>query len=199
MPEATTTEPAQSWQSLPMAGTSRAPLEVEAEAAAQGLLARNLPRRHRHCGGVAAAAAPMSPSPEHVTVLTAAGWLHDIGYGTPDTGFHPVDGARWLHTHGWPDLICSLVAWHTSCHYEAALRGLTAALHAWQQPPQDLLDALTWADLHTDPNGQPCSLDSRLSSIYQRYTADHVVHQAIAAAEPELRTTCARAEAARPH
>jgi HD superfamily phosphodiesterase len=34
---------------------------------------------------------------QHVTVVTAA-WLHDIGLAPDlrDTGFHPLDGARFL-------------------------------------------------------------------------------------------------------
>ena len=63
------------------------------------LLASALPRRWAHVQGVARQA-------EHAAsrlgcrdgVLVAAAWLHDIGYapGVKDTGFHPLDGARYL-------------------------------------------------------------------------------------------------------
>lgn len=35
---------------------------------------------------------------EDTDVLVAAAWLRDIGYAPEvvDTGFHPLDGARWL-------------------------------------------------------------------------------------------------------
>jgi hypothetical protein len=49
-----------------------------------------------------------------------AAWLHDVGYH-PDlalTGFHPLDGARWLREHRWLDETCRLVAWHTQAFEE---------------------------------------------------------------------------------
>ncbi len=66
---------------------------------AQGLLAEALPRRWAHVQGVAKkaehVAASLALSDE---ALVAAAWLHDVGYapGVTDTGFHPLDGARYL-------------------------------------------------------------------------------------------------------
>ena len=45
--------------------------------------------------------------------LVSAAWLHDIGYA-PDvveTGFHPLDGARYLAGLGAPERVVNLVAW----------------------------------------------------------------------------------------
>ena len=70
-----------------------------AEATARKLLAKPLPRRWAHTQGVAATARSLAPvlGPD-ADLVTAAAWLHDIGYA-PDvaaTGFHPLDGARHL-------------------------------------------------------------------------------------------------------
>jgi predicted hydrolase (HD superfamily) len=49
-------------------------------------------------------------------LLEAAAWLHDNGYA-PDlseSGFHPLDGARYLRGRGCSDRMCNLVAYHSS-------------------------------------------------------------------------------------
>ncbi|SCG11123.1 HD domain-containing protein [Streptomyces sp. MnatMP-M27] len=49
-------------------------------------------------------------------VLESAAVLHDIGYAPPlvNTGFHPLDGARYLRdTHAADERIVRLVANHT--------------------------------------------------------------------------------------
>ena len=42
-------------------------------------------------------AAHLLPEPWRSALVDAA-WLHDVGYARElvDTGFHPLDGARWL-------------------------------------------------------------------------------------------------------
>ena len=72
-----------------------------AEAIARDLLAGPLPRRWAHTRGVATKAAALSPIlGADAGILTAAAWLHDIGYAPvlaqAGTGFHPLDGARHL-------------------------------------------------------------------------------------------------------
>lgn len=173
-------------------------LVTAAIAAVQDVLVGDARLRRGHCRGAAAGAVRIAPQGADLDLLAAAGWVHDIGYGAAaqETGFHPIDGARWLAAHDWPPLICSLVAWHTCCHHEADLRGLADELNAWPRPPQPLLDALTWADLHSSPDGSYCTLTERLASIKARYQPDHVVPRAIAAAEDELHATCIRAETA---
>ena len=58
-------------------------------------------------------------------LLIAAAYLHDIGYAPEleDTGFHPLDGARWLRAQGQERLAC-LVAHHSGAWFEAEARGL---------------------------------------------------------------------------
>lgn len=69
-------------------------------------LADGLPRRWRHVQAVAGAAveigAVAGPDLNH---LVSAAWLHDIGYASVaiDTGFHPLDGARYLARLGVHD------------------------------------------------------------------------------------------------
>jgi HD superfamily phosphodiesterase len=63
-------------------------------------------------------------------ILIAAVLLHDIGYA-PDiahTGFHPLDGARYLQGLDAPRRLCALVAHHSCAYREAELRGLSAEL-----------------------------------------------------------------------
>jgi hypothetical protein len=122
-------------------------------------------------------------------VISDAAWLHDIGYN-PEiarTGFHPLDGARWLRDQDWPNETCRLVAWHTGAKVEGALRGLDHELAAeFALPPELAMNALTWADLTSSPRGERWSVALRISDILRRYPADSIEHRAIAYAAPTL-------------
>jgi hypothetical protein len=121
-------------------------------------------------------------------ILDAA-WLHDVGYSPQiaHTGFHPLDGARWLRDQGWPDETCRLVAWHTAAGVEGALRGLDQELAAeFERPPELATNALTWADLTSSPRGERWSVGRRIADILRRYPADSIEHRAIADAAPKL-------------
>src|SRR5437764_11543580 len=102
-----------------------------ARTVAEGLL-RNLPERWAHTAGVAARAAQVAVTVEAADqdLLVVAAWLHDIGYSAElhDTGFHPLDGARYLWRHGWPPRLCGLVAHHSGAVFVARARGLDAEL-----------------------------------------------------------------------
>ena len=70
-----------------------------AEDTARTILQTPLPRRWAHTLGVAAQARSLAPIlGRDADLLTAAALLHDIGYAPDliDTGFHPLDGARYL-------------------------------------------------------------------------------------------------------
>lgn len=155
--------------------------------------------RFRHSTGVAAAAARASAAVprDDGDLLVAAAWLHDIGYAESlhDTGFHPLDGARYLRTIGAPDRLCRLVAHHTGARVEAANRGLIDTLME-EFPPEtsETADALTYADLTTGPEGSPVSALERVIEILVRYPSDHVVHQSIQNARPELLEIAARVD-----
>lgn len=127
-----------------------------------------------------------------------AAYLHDVGYGYPDTGFHPIDGARLLRNLGYSDVVCHLVAFHTAAVVEAEVRGLD--LGAFDEFRLDGVDGLDqaddfmwWADLSTGPAGQPFSVDERIDEILTRYEPGSIVHTAISRSAPLLRAAAQRA------
>ncbi|MEU6423456.1 HD domain-containing protein [Streptomyces spiralis] len=121
-------------------------------------------------------------------LLIAAAWLHDIGYASElrDTGFHPLDGARYLETLGAPSRLVRLVAHHSGAVYEAEQRGLTAELAVYEREDSPVLDALIYADMTTGPAGQSFDFDRRIDEILVRYEPGSEVHTAISKARPYL-------------
>lgn len=113
-------------------------------------LAEVLPRRWRHVQAVAAQAERVSWLPEvSGEVLVAAAWLHDIGYAPRlvATGFHPLDGARFLRDEGADSRLVSLVAHHSCAVHEARVRGLDAVLLAeFEREDSPTYDALVFCD-----------------------------------------------------
>lgn len=153
--------------------------------------------RYRHTVGVATTAAGITRAVPvaDAQILVAAAWLHDIGYAPPlvDTGFHPLDGARYLLRIGAPDRVARLVAHHTMSPIEAEARGVLAELLAeFPREESATLDALTYADLTTGPDGSALAAVERLVEILLRYPPDHVVHQSIDKAQRELLATAER-------
>jgi hypothetical protein len=168
-----------------------------AEAIARSLLEETLPRRWAHSQGVAAKARTLAPIlGRHTGAVTAAAWLHDIGYapGLHDSGFHPLDGARYLRDVQDADpLVCRLVAHHSCAAIEAAIRGLAAELLRQFKPaPGQLADALIYCDMTTGPQGQPMTVEQRLAEIGHRYGPDHVVSRALARSAPDLAAAAGR-------
>lgn len=162
-----------------------------AEDIARKFLEVPLPRRWAHTQGVAAQAATLAPIlGDQADLLEAAAWLHDIGYASDlvVTGFHPLDGARYLrkfeHANG---LLCRLVAHHSSAITEADERGLRGTLlRDFAAPPRGLADALTYSDMTTGPDGRRMSVGERLAEIQKRYGPGHVVSRSIRRAGPRL-------------
>ena len=153
-------------------------------------LARRLPRRTRHVQGVARQAdriaAVVGADGE---LLVAAAWLHDIGYAPElaDTGFHPLDGARFLRHQGVDGRLCGLVAHHSCAVIEAEMRGLAAELLAeFPREESVVSDALTYCDLTTGPDGQRLTVDERLAEIVSRYGPDSLVGRFIDQARQEM-------------
>ncbi|GAA1161159.1 HD domain-containing protein [Kribbella jejuensis] len=169
-----------------------------ASSIAEGLLAIPLPKRWSHTIGVAKTARRLAPIlGADAELVEVAAWLHDIGY-SPElalTGFHPIDGARYLRdTLACDTAICNLVANHTGAEVEAELRGLPPVRVEFPVPTQLSLDALTYSDMTTDVDGCAVGVDERLAEILGRYGAEHVVSRSVRCSSPMLRATVQRIE-----
>ncbi|TQN28332.1 putative nucleotidyltransferase with HDIG domain [Haloactinospora alba] len=158
---------------------------------AQHLLEEPLPRRWAHTQGVAEQAESLAcVLGADADLVTASAWLHDIGYA-PDlavTGFHPLDGARYLRGGERADeRVCALVAHHSGALVEAEERGLLDELTSeFALPRPDLLKALTYCDMTTGPDGKHLPVEQRLSEILERYEPEDLVHRAITRSKPDL-------------
>lgn len=169
-----------------------------AQMLAESLLAEPLPRRWAHTQGAARSAAHLAPlAADDADLLVASALLHDIGYAPAiaATGFHPLDGARFLRgEHHADDRLVRLVANHTFALLEAEERGLRTELEG-EFPLLDnqlLVDALTYADMTTTTDGEPTTPPARIAEIVSRYGPDAVVGRFIHRAEPEILTAAAR-------
>lgn len=173
-------------------------LAVKARRVAQKLLLP-LPRRWAHVQGVAARGAEIAAlvEPADADLVTAACWLHDIGYAEQAavTGFHPLDGARVAAELGFPWRVVSLVAFHTGAGREASVRGLSAELSVFAPPPERLLDLVTFADLTTSVGGAPIAAEARVAEILHRYRPGDAVHRAVSMSAPELLAAVGRVHA----
>lgn len=158
----------------------------------------SLGNRWLHTQAVAARATEASKAvPESQRdLLIAAAWLHDIGYAPQlcDSGFHPLDGARYLESLGAPDRLVRLVARHSGAVYEAEQRGLSAELGVYEQEDSPVLDALIYADMTTGPAGERFDFDRRIDEILVRYKPGSDVHTAISKARPYLGAAVARTQ-----
>jgi putative nucleotidyltransferase with HDIG domain len=174
-----------------------APMALRARVIAEQRLGSFAPR-WAHVRGVAAAAELMAAglATTEAEAVVAAAWLHDVGYAPSvrSTGFHPVDGALFVRAEGFPAVVVSLVAYHTGAVFEARERGLSDALVDFPEPPQLLLDVLTYADMTTGPDGSRVRAEDRVSEILSRYPEDNPVHRAIERSAPTLLAAVARVD-----
>ncbi|TDC65789.1 HD domain-containing protein [Actinomadura sp. GC306] len=150
-----------------------------------------LPRRWAHTQGVARQARTLAPIlADQADLLEAAAWLHDIGYAPDlvDTGFHPLDGARYLRdTHHADDHLCRLVAHHSCALVEAYERGLHEDVaEEFGRKDPELNRQLTYCDMTTGPDGNHLHVEERLSEIRTRYGNGHLVSRAIMNASAQL-------------
>ena len=85
-----------------------------ARSVAEEELASSLPRRWAHSQGVEQRALILAEIlDDHADALASAAILHDVGYAPrlAATGFHPLDGARFLRdVHGADERLVRLVA-----------------------------------------------------------------------------------------
>ena len=147
-----------------------------------------LGRRWRHVQQVAALAEVVGTAfGEDGSTLVAAAYLHDIGYA-PElaaTGFHPLDGGRYVRSHGHEQLAL-LVAHHSGARYEAKLRGFDTYEAEFPFLDSPLDQALTYCDLTTSPAGERVTLEHRVAEITSRYGPEHSVARAINHCVPEF-------------
>ena len=171
-------------------------------------LAGVLPRRWAHVQGVGKRVRMVAPlfSVDDGELLFGAALLHDIGYAPEivGTGFHPIDGARYVRCVGGPDRLVNLVAHHSCAIVEAELRGLSDELAEFDDEKTALRDALWWADMTTTPDGAETTVAERTAEIQSRYGPDHLVSCFIRQAFADLsaaveRTKCRMEEAGIAH
>ncbi|MEU5282830.1 HD domain-containing protein [Streptomyces sp. NPDC020755] len=158
---------------------------------AESLLSEPLPRRWAHSQGVAERARVLGPIlGSDADLLEAAAVLHDIGYA-PDlvkTGFHPLDGARYLRDVARADeRVVRLVAHHSCAWMEAEARGLRDELEEeFPRESPHLSDALCFCDMNTTPDGTTTNPVDRINEIAGRYGPESLIGTFIRRAEPEI-------------
>lgn len=165
----------------------------------EAMLSEPLPRRWTHSLGVAKRARSLgSIMGTDAELLEAAAVLHDVGYSPAiaTTGFHPLDGARFLREQeGADERVVRLVAHHSCALLEAEERGLRRELEGeFELERPDLVDALLYCDMTTTPDGTPTTSVDRISEIVQRYGPDTVVGRFIQRAAPEIHAAAGRVE-----
>jgi hypothetical protein len=169
----------------------------DAAELAEAKLAQALPRRWRHVRSVARRARWAAKRLSLADDLVAAAWLHDVGYAPElvETGFHPLDGARYLRRAGIDEHVVSLVAYHSCARIEAEVRGLGAELAAEFLPADPTLtDVLLYCDMTTGPSGDYVRPADRLVEVRGRYGPDHEVTRFVELAAPEILAAAGRVE-----
>jgi putative nucleotidyltransferase with HDIG domain len=144
----------------------------QARELAGGLLL-GLPDRWRHTIAVARRAKELADAvdPGDREVLSAAAWLHDVGYsaGVADTGFHPLDGARFLDNRGWPPRLCALVAHHSGARFVARPLRLDLLLRTYRDEGSPVTDALAYAYQTVGARGEPLPIVECLADMLRRH------------------------------
>ncbi|MGW2366332.1 HD domain-containing protein [Streptomyces sp. NPDC001667] len=165
----------------------------------ESLLSEPLPRRWAHSLGVAERARSLKAVlGDDAELLEAAAILHDIGYSPTlvKTGFHSLDGARFLrHDQNANERIVRLVAHHTFALLEAEERGLLEELAGeFLMEEPHLVDALIYCDMTTTPDGKRTESTERVGEIVQRYSPDSTVGRFIQRAAPGIHAAVARVD-----
>lgn len=168
-----------------------------AETLARGLLAEALPRRWSHVIAVARKARVIGRELEDDgALLEATAWVHDVGYAPPVavTGFHPLDGARYLAAEGALPRVIGLVAFHSSAWAEAREFGVAAEMEEFADERSLTRDLLWYCDMTTGPNGADLAFEDRMAEVRERYGSDHFVTRALDAGMHERCAAVRRAE-----
>ncbi|HEY2192364.1 MAG TPA: HD domain-containing protein [Actinomycetospora sp.] len=170
------------------------PSFADARALAELTLAEHLPQRWLHTQAVAREAVRLAalPDVEREPFLVAA-VLHDVGYSPviARTGFHPLDGARFLRSRGYDRRVTALVAHHSAAAVEARLREIPG-LEGFDDEATPTRDALWWCDAVCGPTGEPTTPDERWAEVRRRYGPTHLVSRALDEAEQAMRAAVDR-------
>ncbi|WP_030887171.1 HD domain-containing protein [Streptomyces sp. NRRL S-1868] len=163
----------------------------------ESMLSKPLPRRWSHSLGVAGRARELRPIlGDDAELMEAAAVLHDVGYSPSiaTTGFHPLDGARFLRDQeNVPERVVRLVAHHSFALLEAEERGLREELQdEFDLERPDLVDALVVCDMTTTPTGEHTTTPQRVDEIVSRYGPDTIVGRFIQRAAPEIHASADR-------
>jgi hypothetical protein len=174
----------------------RVPSGSEAAALAGDLLS-SMPDRWLHTQAVAARTDELANAVPEADweLLRVAAWWHDLGYAPPlaETGFHPLDGARFLDREGYSPRLCALIAHHSGASFEAEERGLGSELSRWPREEGAVADALWMADMTTGPRGERLDYEDRLAEILSRYEPGSPVARAMTRARPAIEAAITRA------
>jgi putative nucleotidyltransferase with HDIG domain len=173
-------------------------VDVAAARDLAAALLTDLPQRWAHTAGVARRAAELCAAMDDADrdhVVTAA-WLHDIGYAEPvlDTGFHPLDGARFLDRSGWAARTSALVAHHSGACYVAAARGLHHELAEFPREVSPVADALTYADQTVGPDGTRVDVRARMAEMLARHGSTSYNARVHHLRAPDILATAERVE-----
>lgn len=118
-------------------------------------------------------------------LLLQTAYLHDIGYSDRlnHYNFHPLDGAVYAKTCGFPKPVIAAVLFHSGA-YESVKQTRTDLVPIYVENEQWLdetdrlfIDLITYCDLHTSPVGKKISVKERIDDIVERYGEDHEVSQ----------------------
>ncbi|WP_208973099.1 HD domain-containing protein [Streptomyces malaysiensis] len=174
-------------------------LTKRAYTLAETLLSEPLPRRWSHSLGVAERARSLRPIlGKDAELMEASAVLHDIGYSPQIacTGFHPLDGARFLRDQeAMDERVIRLVAHHSCALLEAEERGLREELETeFELERPELVDALIFCDMTTTPDGGCTTSRDRLAEIVERYGPETIVGRFIQRAAPEIHAAVGRVE-----
>ena len=172
------------------------PLEPsDAEELARRLLADAVPRRWSHVTAVAHKARIIADGlTQDGELLEATAWVHDVGYAptVATSGFHPLDGARYLNEHGAPKRVVDFVAFHSSAWAEAQEFGVADELAEFDDERTLTRDLLWYCDMTTGPDGRDLDFDDRMAEVRERYGPDHYVTRALDAGMDERRAAISR-------
>lgn len=170
---------------------------ADARALAEARL-RPLGRRWTHTVAVAKRAedtAIVLPEAERAVVVAAA-FVHDVGYaeGVAGTGFHHLDGARFMLALG-ENRLAGLVAYHSAGRWEAETRALVREVAPFEDERTLTADVLAYSDLLTGPDGTVMGLSERIDEVESRYGPDHPVSRSLRMGQADLTARLAAVDA----